>query len=382
MATPILIASLMRPQGETGVQTHVQVFYRWLMNSSRAAQIITPFEAPKWQIYPVFGPRRLLDRIHKEASVWWYRHWHAFFLEQILKKRLADGQPIIIYAQCPGSARAALRARTSTRQKVVMVMHFNLSQADEWADKGAISREGKMYRSIRTMESSVLPQLDGMVFVSDFMREELAKRIPAIRDVPAQTIPNFLADPGTPDSSANTADLITVGTLEYRKNQRYALEIVHAAKQLGRKLTLTIIGDGPERPILEDLARQLTIEDQVDFRGFLPNAAAQMTTHRACLHVSLMESFGIVLIEAMARGIPVFAPAVGGMPEVFDSEVEGRIIPLNDASEAARLILEWLDVPDAINSAGRAARQGFLQRFEANEVATRLVSFMDGVATT
>lgn len=382
MSAPILIASLMRPQGETGVQTHVQAVRDWLAQHGRSVQLITPFECPRWQVYPIFGLRRLLDRLSKVASVWWYRHWHAVFLQRALRKHLATGRPCVIYAQCPLSARAALRARTSRTQKVVMVVHFNLSQADEWADKGAITRDGPFFRSILRLEEGVLPKVDGLVFVSDFMRRELHQRTHAVETVPSRVIPNFLDDPGEPAIVAERTDLITIGTLEYRKNQRYALEIVRAAAQLGRNLSLTIVGDGPDRAMLEKLARELGIEKQVRFMGFVSHAAALMSTHRACLHVARMESFGIILIEAMSRGLPVFAPAAGGMPEVFNEGVEGRLIPLDDAQAAARLILEWLNDETVMQRAHEAARRRFLERFEADRVALELVGFLDAVAST
>lgn len=370
----------MRRDGETGVQTHVRAVCEWLAAKERDVRLVTPFDGPRWLVYPVFGIRSLIDRLHKPLSVWWYRHWHAFFLQRALQSLLADGRPCVIYAQCPLSARAALRARKSCAQQVAMVVHFNLSQADEWADKGAIARGGRLFHSIREQEATVLPQLDALVCVSDFMRRELLQRIPAVSRVRSQVIPNFLADPSEPVFEPGRSDLITIGTLEYRKNQRYAIEIVHAAAKLGRTLTLSLVGDGPDHAMLKALASELGVETQVHFRGFVTPAAALMPAHRACLHVARMENLPLTLIEAQSRGLPVFAPAVGGIPEVFDDEVEGRLIPLDDADTAARRIIEWLDDPQRMHEAGEAARRRFLARFEAERVAAELARFLDEVA--
>lgn len=380
MPVPVLIASTMRPEGETGVQTHVRAVFDWLARNSRHVTLVTPFDRPHWQVYPVFGLRRLLDRISKPASVWWYRHWHAVFLQCALSVRLADGKPCVIYAQCPLSARAALRARQSRAQKVVMVVHFNLSQADEWADKGAIPRDGGLFRAIRQQEAVILPQIDALVYVSDFMRRELQSRIAGLVAVPSRVIPNFLGDPGAVQTIEAETDLITVGTLEARKNQCYALEIVQAAAQLGRPLSLTVAGDGPDRAMLEHYAKDKGLGAQVRFLGFVPHAAALMPGHRACLHVARMENLPLTLIEALSRGLPVFAPQAGGMPEVFNDAVEGRLIPLDDAPAAARLIIEWLDDERRMRLASDAARQRFLERFEADRVAAELAVFLEAVA--
>jgi glycosyltransferase involved in cell wall biosynthesis len=380
MPVPVLIASMMRPEGETGVQTHVRAVRDWLARNGRQVNLVTPFDQPRWQVYLVFGLRRLIERASRVASVWWYRHWHAVFLQRALHPRLADGEPCVIYAQCPLSARAALRARRSHAQKVVMVVHFNLSQADEWVDKGAIPREGRLFHTIRQQEATILPQIDALVYVSDFMRRVLQRRIAGLDAMPSRVIPNFLSDPGAVKPIAAKADLITVGTLEARKNQRYALEIVHAAAQLGRPLSLTVAGDGPDRAMLENYVQDNALGAQVHFMGFVPHAAALMPGHRACLHVARMENLPLTLIEALSRGLPVFSPPVGGMPEVFSDGVEGRLIPLDDAAAAARLIIEWLDDESRMRQAGEAARRRFLDRFEADRVAAELAGFFEAVA--
>ena len=101
-----------------------------------------------------------------------------------------------------------------------------------------------------------------------------------------------------------------------------------------------------------------------------------MPLHRAYLHVARMESFPIVLIEAMAHGLPVFAPAVGGVPEVFVDGREGRFIPLDDAEAAARIVVDWLDSPQTMSIARQAARESFLARLEAGKVAADLADFL------
>lgn len=377
MLEPILIATLMRPEGDTGVQTHFRAFADFLRERGEPAELFTPFSMPAWQVYPVFGMRKLIDRLNKPASVWWYRHWHRQFLEAALRRRLADGQPCVIYAQCPPSAHAALAARVSPLQRVIMVTHFNISQADEWAGKGAIAEGGHYFQSIRRFEARVLPQLDGLIFVSRFMRRELLARIPAIEDVPYEVVPNFLRLPEpVPCPLEFDADLVTIGTLEARKNQRYALSVIAEAKRLGRPVTLTLVGDGPDREMLANLARELGVENEVSFAGYVPGAASLFSRHRACLHVASIENLPLTLIEALSRGLPVFAPSVGGVPEVFENGVQGQLIPLDNAQDAACAIVQWLDDPMRMEMSGKAARVRFVDCFEAGRVAARLRNFL------
>lgn len=377
MSQPILIATLMRPVGDTGVQTHFRAFMAYLHEIGRQCDLITPYNAPLWQVYPAFGLRKLVNLFSRELGVWWYRYWHAYFLKQALKHRLQTGATCVVYAQCPLSAQAALRARVSTNQRVVMVAHFNISQADEWAGKGLIPNGGRLYRAIQAFEAEVLPRLDGLVFVSDFMRRELVGRIPAITKVAAEVVPNFLPDPGLPVVQTAVADLINIGTLEARKNQHYLLEIIAALRDMGRPLTLTLVGDGPDRLALEDKARALKIDKLVRFAGFVSNAAGQIGQHRACIHVATLENLPITLIETMARGRPVFAAPVGGVPEVLGDGAAGSALPLHDAKAAARIVADAMSNPDWMVVAGCAARERFLKEYASDVVARRLVLFLE-----
>ena len=336
----IIIATLMRPSGETGVQTHFNCFSNYLLEQQISHQLITPFSYYNFLVYPVFAARKILDKLSGEMSIWWYRYWHAYFLRLALKSLLKKGEEGVIYTQCPLSADAALRARVSAKQKVFMVTHFNVSQADEWAGKGLIADGGRLFNSIRKFEATVLPKLDGLVFVSSFMQRALTKRIPAISKIASAVVPNFLSDPGLPESRLAVADLINIGTLEARKNQSYLLEILAALRKQGTPLTLTIIGAGPDRAKLEVKAQSLHVNDLLHFAGRIENAAEQIGNHKAYIHVATQESFGITLIEAMARARPVFAAPVGGISEVLGDGRVGLALPLDDAQTAARLISE------------------------------------------
>jgi glycosyltransferase involved in cell wall biosynthesis len=94
------------------------------------------------------------------------------------------------------------------------------------------------------------------------------------------------------------------------------------------------------------------------------------------LHVAQIENFPLTLVEALAYGTPIFAPAVGGVFEVFSDGVEGRFIPLDDAHSAALLIIEWLDSEERLRQAGIAARTRYIRLFEETRVAGKLTEFL------
>jgi glycosyltransferase involved in cell wall biosynthesis len=370
MNQPIIIATIMRPEGETGVQTHFNALINYLQDNQLEVDLITPYSAPLWLVYPVFSVRKLLKGAF---SVWWYRYWHAFFVEMALKKRLVKDSRCTIYAQCPLSAKAALNARVSNNQQVVMVTHFNISQAEEWAGKGMIDKTNNLYQTIQLFEETVLPELDGLVFVSEFMKQELLKRIPAISKVNTTVVPNFLADPGLNTNAEIKTDLINIGTFESRKNQNYLLDIIEALRAQGTPLTLTLVGDGLDRVQLENKARDLEITDLVNFAGFVSNAADLIYFHKAYIHVATMESFGITLIEALARSRPLFAIPVGGIPEILNNNTVGLALPLNDAKLAAQIIANALNDQQWITLTSIKARERFLTKY-TNDIAAKNLS--------
>lgn len=371
----IVIATLMKLHGPSGLQSHVRTFDEYLRGASEPVSIVSPFDSRSPLVLPLFAARIGIRKVSRPAGVWWHQYWHARYLAAALRRHLATRPDAVIYTQCPITTGVALRVRTT--QPVVMVAHLNISQADEWADKGEIPRGGGLFQSIRSYEAEVLSQLDGIVYVSGFNKSQLEERIPALRDVPNAVVPNPV--PASTRSSAvpePAADLITVGGLEPRKNHSYLLRILGAAAARGHRYTLSIVGDGPERPALQRLAADLGIGDQITFLGYQPEPRPLMRAHRVYCHTATMESFGIVLVEAMAEGLPVLTASVGGVPDVLRPGVEGLFWPLDDADAAAGILIGLMEDPATRARMSAAAQTRFQTEFSADVVGRRLLNFL------
>lgn len=270
-----------------------------------------------------------------------------------------------------------MRARKGPHQRVVLAVHFRISQSDEWADKEQIARGGTVFRRIRRMEREVIPQVDGMVYVSRWAREALLDWFPGAAAVPATVIFNFVAplDPA-PTVTEPSGDLVTVGNLDVVKNHRYLLDIVAAARDAGQAVTLDIFGEGP---LHDDLVRQissLALGEQVRLRGFRPDVRSLLPGYRACVHVSYSESSSLAIIEAMAAGLPIVAGNIGPIGELFDDGVEGRYWSLDDPGQAAATLIGLLDSEEDRLKAAACATERFRRDFDADLVAPRLYSFL------
>jgi glycosyltransferase involved in cell wall biosynthesis len=378
---PLVIATSLREEGITGVHTHVRQLRRYLAKGGTATTVVTPFSWRRPLASAVFGFRPLvLQRCSTSAGVRWYRYWHEVFLRNALRRRLSELGACVVYAQDPLAARAALQTRRGAHQRVVMAVHMRMSQADEWADKNQISRDGSVFRAIRQVEREVIPKTDGLVYVSRWARDALLGWLPEAAAVPSAIIGNFVAPLSAPPRPEPLGDLVTTGNLDLVKNHRFLLAVLAEAKRAGRSLTLDIFGEGPCRKDLRRQVRALGLEDQVRFHGFRADVRDFLPGYRAYVHASYSESSSLAIIEAMAAGLPIVAGSTGPLSELCDDGVEARFWALDDPAQAATTLIDLLYREPARSAAAHAALERFHRDFNADVVGPVLQSFLLGGA--
>lgn len=106
--------------------------------------------------------------------------------------------------------------------------------------------------------------------------------------------------------------------------------------------TLLLVGEGPEKEAIEELVQALGLENQVIFTGKRDDLAELLSISDLMMHLSEKEAFGLVLLEALACGVPSVATTCGGIPEVVEDGVNGLLVSLGDveaATEKALMIL-------------------------------------------
>src|SRR3954466_1728691 len=130
-ASRVIVATIERPQGDTGIHAHTNALLEGLQRAGVEAELANPFSAgPKW--LPLFAVRKLvLKNVNKTWSLRWYRHWHYAALRESLTRTLLRRPADAVIAQCPVSARAAIEVRRKLRLHftIAMVCHFNFSEA-------------------------------------------------------------------------------------------------------------------------------------------------------------------------------------------------------------------------------------------------------------
>jgi glycosyltransferase involved in cell wall biosynthesis len=145
--------------------------------------------------------------------------------------------------------------------------------------------------------------------------------------------------------------LISVGRLSAEKGHVTLVQaFARICSRTDRAIELHLVGDGPQRPVLERTCRDLQISDKVIFHGFIhhgPRLFEILDHAHLYLLPSLTEGMGRGLIEAMARGIPCLASNVGGIPEHLPEEALFRPA---DPDAIADKVLALMDRPDELAS--------------------------------
>jgi glycosyltransferase involved in cell wall biosynthesis len=133
--------------------------------------------------------------------------------------------------------------------------------------------------------------------------------------------------------------------------------LVAAAALMRTRAQLLLVGDGPDRPRVERLARRLGIADRVHVTGFVPHERVPAVLASADLLVlpSFYEELGTVLVEAMQVGLPTVASRVGGIPEVVEDGVTGLLVAPRDPAALATAIDTVLSDPQLARRLGANA---------------------------
>lgn len=143
---------------------------------------------------------------------------------------------------------------------------------------------------------------------------------------------------------------------------------------------LTLVGDGPERKVLESMARKMGLAKNIHFLGYKSqNEVAQLLReHDLLVLPSFAEGVPVVLMEAMAAELPVVTTQIAGVPELVSDGVSGRLVPPGDADSLQAALAEVLGNPDRAATMGRAGRARVVDQFDIEKEAAWLGTLLRG----
>ena len=159
--------------------------------------------------------------------------------------------------------------------------------------------------------------------------------------------------------------VLSVSRLVPRKGHEVLVRAVAGARERRPDVALAIVGEGPDRPRLEGLVRELRLEGHVFLPGRLEDAELSQTFAQATLFALLShhkpektwwEGFGIVFREAGRFGLPVVATRAGGIPDAVEDGVNGLLVEPDDPDAAGAALLRIVENPDLAQRLGEEGR--------------------------
>jgi glycosyltransferase involved in cell wall biosynthesis len=172
----------------------------------------------------------------------------------------------------------------------------------------------------------------------------------------------------------NGNHLLFVGRLAAVKGVPVLLEALVEARRDNPDLRLSLIGDGPERAELQAEAQALGLGDAVNFLGYRSQSevADMLAKVDALVLPSFAEGVPVVLMEAMAAGLPVVTTRIAGIPELVEDSVSGHLVPPGDVSALSDALRDVLADPDRAAQMGVAGRAKVRADFDISQEAARL----------
>jgi len=167
---------------------------------------------------------------------------------------------------------------------------------------------------------------------------------------------------------APNGEKIVVHASNFRKVKRVQ-DVVHIFAEICKQMPakLLMVGDGPERPVMEDLAKKLGIFDDIRFLGKQEQMEEILVVSDLFLLPSDYESFGLAGLEAMAAGMPVISSNAGGLPEI---NIHGQTGYLADVGDVAAMSAFAIDLLSDEVKLAQFKKQAFEQasRFDIHNI--------------
>jgi len=168
--------------------------------------------------------------------------------------------------------------------------------------------------------------------------------------------------------------LLCIGRLTPAKGQLLLLQACAELHHRGVPLCLTLVGDGPDRVRLENTSKSLGIGALVDFAGALNQAevANELVKAEAFILPSLAEGIPVVLMEAMASGLPCISSPVNGIPELIEHNESGLLVAAGDVRELAKQLERLIGDSALCERIGRTGREKVMRHFEFSKNLQKL----------
>jgi glycosyltransferase involved in cell wall biosynthesis len=292
-----------------------------------------------------------------------------------LAKYLRKRSPYALIAAMTHSGAAAVLARLAARSKVKIVAteHNTMS-------KIVANTRGLKYRLMPFWSRWTFNSVDHIVAVSGGVADDLSVQTGIPRSK-FQVIYNPVISDSLYEAAKAPVEhpwfqagkppvVIAVGRLDAQKDFSMLIRAFRLVRD-SRLVRLVILGEGPDRSRIESVVREQRLAEDVALPGFEHNPYRFMNRSAVFALSSAWEGFGVVLVEALALGLPVVSTnCTYGPAEILCNGKYGTLVPVSDHQAMAKALLHALDGPSLyINSE-------YIRKFKTRNVASQYISLV------
>ena len=179
---------------------------------------------------------------------------------------------------------------------------------------------------------------------------------------------------GGPELPPETPVLLAVCRLVPQKGVDIAIEALPRVRESHPDAHLVVLGEGPLRPGLAELATRIGVADAVSFPGRVGDVAWWLRRSSVVVHPVRWEGFGLALLEAMLCARPIVASAVSSVPEIVADGETGLLVDPDDPVALADAVVSLLDDPARAAALGEAGAVRALAEFSVGRMADSTVA--------
>lgn len=276
------------------------------------------------------------------------------------------GIPDIVHAHIVSCASAVVFLKEELGLPFVITEHWtktNVPEIPQWL----------------RMMSNVYHKADAVICVSQALSDSLKRNFQVYSIVVHNMVSNLFFQSFKKERNDNAFRFVACGA--FRENRNKGFDILVDAFASGRfpnNVFLSIIGDGPDRPYIERKIVENHLDNQIKLLGVkTPDEVSEILCNSDCFVLSSrLETFSIVVIEAMAKGLPVIATRCGG-PETFLRPEHGRIVEKENVKELADAMKYMLTHYSDYNS--EDIRKYCYNHFSQDVIADQIIEVYNNV---
>ena len=293
----------------------------------------------------------------------------------------------IIHSNTYVPALAGQLCATILRRKHLMTIHdVYLASVPwfwrKWSQQPAVGRAARFLGPLLERFFLVMP-VTAIQTVSETSKGDLLQAGARSRIV---VVPNGISldDNHSRSCEATSTDphqAIFIGRLVFYKNLQVVLHALARVIRVVPDAKLVVVGDGPMRAAWQKMVDDLGLEGYVQFHGATSEQKKQYLLENSAFLVlpSMVEGFGIVILEAFSRGKPVLASSIGALRETVSNGVDGYLAdPASEAEWAEKMMTLFKDAKLA-GRMGMMGRNKVVNNFTMDRVATQMEGVYDAL---